>query len=207
MCSTKCIRQRPFLLSQARQRRRPSPLSHSPLYPRCPKVQATSPHFIPSIVHASRDANTFIDTLPLTITLSSASTMSVRPSRSTLLVVSTFCLFAFWFLYQDPPFNPSSRPFFRAARFPGELRAWIQEEDARYSLALQERKELVRKWGPAAKQIDPSVYLFLSPRACYADDRCTYDDHKLSLSWRVLYPLYARALHESRLRRSTTDRC
>jgi hypothetical protein len=35
------------------------------------------------------------------------------------------------------------------------LRAWLAEEEARYVVAVQERLELIKKWGPREDAVDP----------------------------------------------------
>ncbi|THH04288.1 hypothetical protein EW146_g10215 [Bondarzewia mesenterica] len=80
--------------------------------------------------------------------------MPVRLSRTTLVIVLTFGLLIFWF-FSRLHFHPASPPFFRGFYPPGALRAWLKEEDARYMQAVNERQDLIVKWGPSARQIDP----------------------------------------------------
>jgi hypothetical protein len=35
------------------------------------------------------------------------------------------------------------------------LRTWLAEEEARYVVAVQERLELIKKWGPREDAVDP----------------------------------------------------
>ena len=35
------------------------------------------------------------------------------------------------------------------------LRAWLTDEEARYTVAVQERQELIKKWGPRDDAVDP----------------------------------------------------
>jgi hypothetical protein len=35
------------------------------------------------------------------------------------------------------------------------LRAWLADEEARYAVAVQERLELIKKWGPTDVAVDP----------------------------------------------------
>lgn len=35
------------------------------------------------------------------------------------------------------------------------LGAWLADEEARYAVAIQERLELIKKWGPTDDAVDP----------------------------------------------------
>lgn len=35
------------------------------------------------------------------------------------------------------------------------LRTWLADEEARYTVAVQERLELIKKWGPSDDAVDP----------------------------------------------------
>ena len=35
------------------------------------------------------------------------------------------------------------------------LRTWLAEEEARYAVVVQERLELITKWGPSEDDVDP----------------------------------------------------
>jgi len=46
--------------------------------------------------------------------------------------------------------------YYRDVFGPGRsLRAWLADEEARYVVAVQERLELIKKWGPRDDAVDP----------------------------------------------------
>jgi hypothetical protein len=57
------------------------------------------------------------------------------------------------------PFSASINSYssyYRDAFGPGRsLRAWLADEEARYAVAVQERLELIKKWGPRDNAVDP----------------------------------------------------
>ncbi|KAA1471693.1 hypothetical protein DENSPDRAFT_837743 [Dentipellis sp. KUC8613] len=83
--------------------------------------------------------------------------MAARFSRPTLILVTVFIIAILYLTHSSTPFIQRSSVFYRdgAIRIPGALEAWIEEEDRRYALAVQDRKQLILKYGPKPDAVDP----------------------------------------------------
>ena len=80
--------------------------------------------------------------------------MPPRPTVVALVFLITIVL-----ILLVRPFSASLNgysSYYRDLFGPGRpLRAWLADEEARYTVAVQERLELITKWGPRDDAVDP----------------------------------------------------
>jgi hypothetical protein len=79
--------------------------------------------------------------------------MSPRPS-----VVAVATLVAIIFLLILHQFSGSSSSYYRDVfTSRRSLKTWLNEEEERYIAFLQDRQQLIRKWGPSESEVNPWV--------------------------------------------------
>ncbi|KAH9069718.1 methyltransferase domain-containing protein [Lactarius deliciosus] len=80
--------------------------------------------------------------------------MPPRPTVLTLVILITVAVILLLRPYSATLNGYSS--YYRDAFGPGRsLRTWLADEEALYAVAIQERLELVKKWGPRDDAVDP----------------------------------------------------
>jgi hypothetical protein len=91
------------------------------------------------------------------------------PPRLTVVACTTFLLFVVILLR---PFRPTLsvhssyyRDVFGHSR---PLRDWLRDEEARYTVAVEDRQQLIRKYGPTEVTVDSCVDPFAFPTAVAA---------------------------------------
>jgi Methyltransferase domain len=94
--------------------------------------------------------------------------MSPRPS-----VVALATLIAIIFVLILHQFSGSSSSYYRDAFTSGHtLKSWLNDEEERYTKFLQDRQQLIRKWGPSETAVNPWVppamlFTFLTTMCTY----------------------------------------
>jgi hypothetical protein len=79
--------------------------------------------------------------------------MSPRPS-----VVALATLIAIIFVLILHQFSGSSPSYYRDAFTSSRsLKTWLNDEEERYTAFLQDRQQLIRKWGPSEAAVNPWV--------------------------------------------------
>ena len=85
--------------------------------------------------------------------------MPPRPTRP--MVVALVLLITVILILLARPFSASLKRYSQSSYYrdvfrPGRpLRAWLVDEEARYAVTVQERLELITKWGPSEDDIVP----------------------------------------------------
>src|SRR6266849_8027346 len=79
--------------------------------------------------------------------------MSPRPS---IVALATFIAIIIVLILHQ--FSPSSSSDYRDAFTSGRsLKSWLNDEEERYTEFLQNRQQLIRKWGPSEAEVQPWV--------------------------------------------------
>jgi hypothetical protein len=73
------------------------------------------------------------------------------PRISFSVALTALLLIAFIFLLR----STSPEPYYRAFGRGPSLSAWLHREEERYAKILQEREQLIMKWGPTDATVDP----------------------------------------------------
>ncbi|KAH8988086.1 methyltransferase domain-containing protein [Lactarius akahatsu] len=80
--------------------------------------------------------------------------MPPRPTVLTIVILITIAVILLLRPYSATLNGYSS--YYRDAFGPGRsLRTWLADEEAHYAVAIQERLELIKKWGPRDDAVDP----------------------------------------------------
>jgi hypothetical protein len=58
-------------------------------------------------------------------------------------------------IFGNPTVNDYSSYYRDAFGHSRSLRAWLAEEETKYVVAIQERLELIKRWGPREDAVDP----------------------------------------------------
>lgn len=86
--------------------------------------------------------------------------MSPRPSIVVLATVIAICIvLVLHQFFQLSAYSPYYRDVFTRGR---SLKTWLNDEEERYSAFLQDRRQLIRKWGPTEVAVQPWVPLTFS---------------------------------------------
>lgn len=81
--------------------------------------------------------------------------MSPRPS-----IVALATLTAIIFVLILHQFSGSSSYYRDVFTSRHTLKSWLNDEEERYSAFLQDRQQLIRKWGPSESAVQPLAMLF-----------------------------------------------
>jgi hypothetical protein len=78
------------------------------------------------------------------------------PPRPSVVVLATFIALSFLLLFHQFSFSSPSyyRDVFTRSR---SLKAWLNDEEERYMALIQDRQQLIRKWGPTEVEVQPWV--------------------------------------------------
>jgi hypothetical protein len=78
------------------------------------------------------------------------------PPRPSIVALATFiAIIIVLILHQFSPSSPSYyRDAFTSRR---SLKSWLNDEEERYTEFLQNRQQLIRKWGPTESEVKPWV--------------------------------------------------
>jgi hypothetical protein len=90
--------------------------------------------------------------------------MAPRPFFAVLAVLLTFTLALLFFRHPSDARSFSYPGFFRPGPGSRSLSTWVVDEDARYTVVLQDRQHLIDKW---TTSFESCVLTFL-PRDCIA---------------------------------------
>jgi hypothetical protein len=83
------------------------------------------------------------------------------PPRPSVVALATFIAVSFLLLFHQ--FFGSSPSYYRDVFTRSRsLNAWLNDEEERYAAFIQNRQQLIRKWGPTEVEVQPWV----SPPAC-----------------------------------------
>lgn len=75
------------------------------------------------------------------------------PPRPSVVVLATFiALFILLFLHQFSSYSSYYRDVFTRGR---SLKTWLDDEEERYAAFVQDRQQLIRKWGPSEAAVEP----------------------------------------------------
>jgi hypothetical protein len=78
--------------------------------------------------------------------------MAPRPS---IVALATFIAISFILVLHQ--FSGSSTYYRDAFTSSRSLKTWLNEEEEHYTAFLQDRQQLIRKWGPSESEVQPWV--------------------------------------------------
>lgn len=76
----------------------------------------------------------------------------MAPRRSVIAAAAFVAIFIVLILHQFSAYSSYYHDIFTRGR---SLTAWLNEEEERYTVLLQGRKELIAKWGPSEAEVEP----------------------------------------------------
>lgn len=76
----------------------------------------------------------------------------MAPRRSVIAAATFVAIFIILILHQFSAYSSYYHDLFTRGR---PLTAWLNEEEERYTAFLQDRKELITKWGPSEAEVQP----------------------------------------------------
>lgn len=76
------------------------------------------------------------------------------PRPSVVAFAACIAISIVFLLHQFTPYSSYYHDVFTRGR---SLKAWLNDEEERYDAFIQDRHQLIRKWGPTETSVDPWV--------------------------------------------------